>query len=179
MRLHYLTSDIAYREYQFQFNLKQIYCPTKYRIQHHGCDYVTPITTGKISMHIHTCTNVYTVIYMLNCCPTLNQMLGDIHFRPLEKENGNVIDHDKPLVGQRGLEAPRELMGPATDKLDIIIHKHKRGAQEGGVLNNCIFPLTERVLISLGTHIYMSNGPGHCYCGLPLLQADCQRQRSL
>ena len=74
------------------FNLKQIYCPTKYRIQHHGCDYMTQITTGKISMNMHTYTYVYTVTYMLNCCPTLNQMLGDTHFRPLENENGNVID---------------------------------------------------------------------------------------
>ena len=43
-------------------------------------------------------------------------------------------------------------MGPASDKLDVIIHKHKRGAQEGGVLNNCLFPLTECVLISLRTY---------------------------
>ena len=73
-------------------NLKQIYCPTKYRIQHHGCDYMTQITTGKISMNIRTYTYVYTVTYMLNSCPTLNEMLGDTHLRPLENENGNVID---------------------------------------------------------------------------------------
>ena len=78
--------------FNFNFNLKQIYCPTKYRIQHHGCDYMTQITTGKISMNKHTYTYVYTVTYMLNCCPTLNEMLGDTHFRPLENENGNVID---------------------------------------------------------------------------------------
>ena len=53
---------------------------------------MTQITTGKISMNIHTYTYVYTVTYMLNCCPTLNEMLGDTHFRPLENENGNVID---------------------------------------------------------------------------------------
>ena len=40
----------------FNFNLKPIYCPTKYRIQHHGCDYMTQIATGKISMNIHTYT---------------------------------------------------------------------------------------------------------------------------
>ena len=76
----------------FQFNLKQIHCPTKYRIQHHGCDYMTQITTGKISKNIHTYTYVYTVTYMLNRCPTLNQMLGDIHFRSHENEHGNVLD---------------------------------------------------------------------------------------
>ena len=37
-------------------------------------------------------TYVYTVTYMFNFCPTLNEMLGDTHFRPLENENGNVID---------------------------------------------------------------------------------------
>ena len=79
-------------QFQFNCNSKQIYCPTKYRIQHHGCDYISQITTGKISMNIHKYTYVYTVTYMLNCCPTLNQMLGDIHFRPLENENGNVLD---------------------------------------------------------------------------------------
>ena len=77
------------------------------------------------------------------------------------------------------MEAPRELMGPASDKLDVIIHKNKRGAQEGGVLNNCIFPLTECVLISLRTYTYMSNGPGQCYCSPQLPQADGLRQRSL
>ena len=76
----------------FNFNLKQIYCPTKYRIQHHVCDYMTQTTTGKISMNMHTYTYVYKVTYMLNFCPTLNQMLGDIHLRPLENENGNVLD---------------------------------------------------------------------------------------
>ena len=47
-------------------------------------------------------------------------------------------------------------MGPASNKLDAIIHRHKRGAQEGGVLNNCIFPLAQCVLISLRTYTYMS-----------------------
>ena len=68
--------------FEFEFQFKQIYCPTKYRIEHHGCDYMAQITTGMISMNIHTYTYLYIVTNMLNRHPTLNQMLGGLHFRP-------------------------------------------------------------------------------------------------